>query len=145
MEKEESLLISEMIQGEPERSMREPILALFSGLIIIGVAWWYYQLMLSVVDLLGWMGFGELTGLILEVYFAMFILGIFSGGMIILGGFIMFTFSPKAGGIITIIFSIISLSSGGGLILGLILGLLAGALALQSKKPPRPGAPNEVL
>ena len=146
MKGEELPPISSMIEGSPERSMREPAFSLFSGLIIMASSWWLYQTMVNLMGFIGpsigpYIGVGFFIDLMLSMY----IIGMFCGGMNLLGGLIMFMASPKAGGIITIIFSIMSYIGGGGFMIGMILGIVAGALALQSKKPPEPGASTEIL
>jgi len=144
MKGEELPLISEMIEGGPERSMREPTFALFSGVINLVYSWWQYQ---TIVALLGYIGseFNFIYGLIIEIFFAMFVIGVFCGFMILLGGLIMFAFKPKVGGIFTLIFSIFTLMLGLGFYLGSILGIVGGALAIQEKKPPEPGDSTEVI
>jgi hypothetical protein len=144
MNGEELPLISKMIEGSPERSMREPTFALFSGIINLIYSWWQYQ---SIIVLLSYIGseFDFIYGLIIEVYWAMFVIGIFCGFMILLGGLIMFIFKPKVGGIITLIFSVLTLVIGLGFYFGPILGIVGGALALQERKSPEPGDSTEIL
>lgn len=144
MKGEELPLISEMIKGRPERSMREPVLALFSGLINLAYSWWQYQ---SIIVTLGYLGtdYGFIGGIILEMMWAMFIIGVFSSLMIMFGGFIMFVFKRKVGGIIALIFSALTIFLGLGFLVGPLLGILGGALALQEKKPPEPGDSSEII
>ncbi|MFX1561776.1 MAG: hypothetical protein ACFFDP_00520 [Promethearchaeota archaeon] len=144
MKGEELPLISEMIEGKPERSMREPTFALFSGIINLVYAWWQYQTILTMFSYLG-SDLGFMYGLIVEVFWAMTVVGLFCGFMILLGGLIMFAFKPKVGGILTLIFSILTLMLGLGFYLGPILGIMAGVMALQEKKPPEPGDSTEVI
>ncbi len=144
MNGEELPLISEMIEGSPERSMREPTFALFSGIINLLYSWWQYQTILTLFSYLG-SYLGIFYDLIIEIYWAMLVVGIFCGFMILLGGLMMFVFKPKAGGVFTLIFSVLTLMLGIGFFVGPLLGIVGGALAVQQKKLPEPGDSTEII
>ena len=60
--------------------------------------------------------------------------GVILGVLVIIGAFLIYSAGKETiGGILVIIFSIISIVIGGGFLLGLILGIIGGVLGLYKK------------
>ncbi len=76
----------------------------------------------------------EVIDLTSSMYLGMGIFGVVSGVLILLGGALAYYRDFRVGGgVIVLVFSILSLFGGGGLFLGLILGILGGALILLNR------------
>jgi len=76
----------------------------------------------------------EVVDLMSSMYFGMGIFGVVSGLLIILGGALAYYRDFRVGGgVIVLLFSILSLFGGGGLFLGLILGVIGGVLILLNR------------
>lgn len=74
------------------------------------------------------------------VFFGFAIFGLIIAILMLIGSILIMTGKPKAGGILVLIFSIISLFIGGGFFIGFILGLIGGILALVCKLSVTEGA-----
>lgn len=76
----------------------------------------------------------EVVDLMSSMYFGMGIFGVVSGLLIILGAALAYYRDFRVGGgVIVLLFSILSLFGGGGLFLGLILGVIGGILILLNR------------
>lgn len=53
--------------------------------------------------------------------------------LIIVGAYLMYAGMPEVGGVIVIVFSVLSIFAGSGWLIGLILGLIGGILGLLKK------------
>lgn len=119
-----------MVGEEKKRAIAGFILSLIAGIIILIVAIFVYA------------GLGSLG---LEVVFdiifgagsfdVLFALGFLWGILVIVGAALLLIGKTTVGGILVILFSILSLFSlaVGGLIIGLILGIIGGALGIAKK------------
>ena len=145
MEKEidrEDLVISEMIKGDPQRPLREIIIALIASLIVLASSFWNYSLTLELMVLAP----DQFAPGFLEIYNINFYLGLLAGGLILAGGFLTYLKRRRGGGTIIIGSSIFAfISPGAGFIIGPILGIVAGLLAFSEPKPPEPGTVTEVI
>lgn len=76
----------------------------------------------------------EFMDLMSSMYLGMGIFGVVSGLLILLGGALAYYRGFRVGGgVIVLLFSILSLFGGGGLFLGLILGVIGGVLILMNR------------
>ncbi|MDY6984841.1 MAG: hypothetical protein SVE93_00275 [Candidatus Thermoplasmatota archaeon] len=76
----------------------------------------------------------EVMDLMSSMYLGMGIFGVVSGLLILLGGALAYYRGFRVGGgVIVLLFSILSLFGGGGLFLGLILGVIGGVLILMNR------------
>ncbi len=60
--------------------------------------------------------------------------GLLAGILVLIGSWLIKTGRSKAGGIIVIIFSLFSIVSGGGFIVGLVLGVVGGMAGIVGKQ-----------
>ena len=145
MEKEKDhadLVISEMIKGDPQRPLREIIIALLASVIVLGSSIWNYQRTLELMALAP----DQFALGFLEIYNIYFLLGLLAGGLILVGGFLTYLKRRRGGGAIIFGSSILAfISPGAGFIIGPILGIAAGLLAFSEPKPPEPGTVTEVI
>ncbi len=140
----EELSISEIIKGDPEPPLFEPVLALLGCLLVISANFLSQPIMTSMFELMP-EGFGLFY---LDMMVSLFFIGNISALMLLISGGVMYFYRPKVGGILAIISSIVSFFQSGIMLWGTygsIIGIVAGALALRSRKPPEPGSRSEVL
>jgi len=86
--------------------------------------------------------FGEFIGGLVTV---VGVVAIIFGILVLIGAVMINSGVPgkvKTGGILTLIFSILSIFTGGGFFIGFILGLVGGILALVWKPPAPPAQPQ---
>lgn len=118
--------------NQSEKKSKAFILSLIAGILIIsnttllGVAnTWFPEIIPTIPGLEN-----DPTSL-----YGLTVLGLIFGFLVLLGA-ILLKINPakkKAWGIMTIVFSITSVITGGGFIIGFILGIIGGALALSRK------------
>ena len=105
------------------------ILSLIAGIIIL----------INAVLLAGVAGFFESLSAVfpiflMEIFTGLVSIGLVFGGLVIVGAILIYLPRKETvGGIIVIIFSILSIIIGGGFIIGLILGIIGGLLGLAKK------------
>ncbi len=75
----------------------------------------------------------EIFGMFRSFLIPMGVFGLFFGGMVIVGAALGYKGKTTAGGVLAIVFSVFSLLSGGGFLIGFILGIVGGALILAGK------------
>ena len=120
-----------MVGKEVKRATAGFIVSLIGGIIIL------------IVDILVYAGLGVLgvleeagiagVGLVFDILFA---LGLLWAILVIVGAGLMMAGKTTAGGVLAIVFSILSLIfslSLGGFIIGMVLGIVGGALGIAKK------------
>ncbi|UCB59504.1 MAG: hypothetical protein JSV67_04210, partial [Thermoplasmatales archaeon] len=121
------------IMNQNEKSNKAFILSLIAGILIIinttllGVATTWFP---EIIPTLPGSSGNDNT-----LLYQLTAVGLILGVMVLLGALMLY-FKPakkKVWGIIIVIFSIPSVITGGGLIIGFILGIIGGALTLSSK------------
>jgi hypothetical protein len=140
----EELSVSEMIKGDPEPPLLEPILTLLGCLLVISANIFSQPMMSSMYELMP-EGFGLLF---IDMMASLFLIGNISALMLLISGGVMYFYRPKVGGILAIISGVISFFQLGVMLWGTygsILGIIAGAFALKTRKSPEPGSRSEVL
>jgi len=88
----------------------------------------------------GQMGVGMMIGGMMGIYPIFSIIGLASGGLVILGALMLYSrpFEKDLWGAVIIAFSILGIFGGmGGLMIGLVLGIVGGALALAWNPTPK--------
>ena len=140
----EELSISEIIRGDPEPPLLEPVLALLGCILVVSANFLSQPIMTSMYELMP-EGFRLLY---LDMMVSLFFIGIVSALMLLISAGVMYFYRPKVGGVLAIISGIVSFFELGVMLWGTygsILGIIAGALALRSRKPPEPGSRSEIL
>jgi hypothetical protein len=134
--------VSEMIKDKPKRSLRDPLLLILAGLLIIGGGiWQLYRLTDTVLFLPE-----ELAHLLTRQTIEGFYLAIIFCALLFVSSAVMFLVNRQIGAVIGLICSGIGFFiPGSGFFIGPILGLIAGFDVLMVSKPPSVGDPNEVL
>ena len=73
-------------------------------------------------------------GLITAVVYGLFTLGLVSGVLVIVGGLLGYLKGKTTlGGVMSIVFGLLSILGGGGFLIGLVLSILGGALLIAKK------------
>lgn len=119
-----------MVGAEQKRATAGFAVSLIAGIIILIVDIAFY----SMLESIGFLDVGSMIG-IGFAFDILFYLGLLWAILVIVGAALIWTGRTTAGGVLVIIFSILSVFSLalGGFILGLILGIIGGALGIAKK------------
>jgi len=117
------------MEGSTKRATAGFIISLIAGIFVLinGIAWFMLSDLFETLGLGGMFGFGlvlETLGIITIVFAIILFIGAI---LIYMPG------KELIGGILVLVFSIISFFTGGGFIIGAILGIIGGALGLAKK------------
>jgi hypothetical protein len=110
-------------------SLISGVLVLLNGIVLIVIATRFQ-------DFLNDVGMSDLTRSVLGETFltAIGAIGLAFGVLILIGSYLIYTPGKETlGGILVLVFGILSIFTGGGLIVGTILGIIGGALGLAKK------------
>lgn len=105
------------------------VLSLIAGIIILINAVMFVALA-DFLDLVGTV----IPAFVGDIFTGLAVVGIVFAALVIIGAILIYIPGKETiGGILVIVFSILSIIVGGGFILGLILGIIGGALGLAKK------------
>ena len=153
---EKQTLVSELIKGDPEKPLREPVIALFA---IVFNLFAIYQISEIIRQTLLWMVPGgdpwqwSYMSMMMLMMNTMIGIALFYSLMLLIGAAIMRFVSGRAGAALILVFSIfmllvsfVAIAFGGfGLLLGAFLGLSAGIMGIRSKREVRERDVIEVI
>lgn len=118
---------------EPGKMTNGLLLSLLAGFFVLlnGVLWFAIFGFLGMMsDEISIMSMFNFTG----VFWIFGVLGVFSAIAIFIGFTLVYQFRKVyAGGIVILVFSALSLGTGGGMAIGFILGIVGGALILKNR------------
>jgi len=117
----------------PEEAVRRATvgsaISLIAGIIILINA----VMFVSLADFIELVG-GIIPGFVADIFTGLAVVGLIFALLVIMGAFLIYMPGKETiGGILVIIFSILSIIIGGGFLIGLILGIIGGALGLAKK------------
>jgi hypothetical protein len=110
-------------------SLISGVLVLLNGMLLIVIA-------TRLQDFLNDVGMSDLPRSVLGETFltAIGAVGLAFGVLILIGSYLIYTPGKETlGGILVLVFGMLSIFTGGGLIVGMILGIIGGALGLAKK------------
>lgn len=121
-----------MVGKEAKKATAGFIVSLIGGIIILITDIYFYWVIAIAEETAGF----ELIGFAESLIDALFALGLLWAILIIVGAGLMMAGKTTAGGVLAIVFSILSLIlslSAGGFVIGMILGIVGGALGIAKK------------
>jgi hypothetical protein len=131
-----------MIKDKPKRSVKDPLLLILAGFLIIMSGLWQLSRLADTVPFLP----EELTPIFVLNTIEGFYFSIIIGILLFGSSAVMFFANRQIGAVIGLICSGIGfLIPGSGFVIGPIFGLIAGFSVLMVSKPTPVGDPNEVL
>lgn len=105
------------------------IISLIAGILILTNAL-AFVVLAGFIESLG----GYILGFVTGIFAGLAAVGLIFAFLVIIGAILIYTPGKETiGGILVIIFSILSILVGGGFFIGLILGIIGGALGLAKK------------
>lgn len=118
-------------ETKPKRAKAGFVLSLIGGILILIYALMVISAGSELTAMLEQMGFGDVTGL-LNMLLA---LGVLSGFLVIIGALLIYMPGKEViGGVVVLIFSLLSVLGGGGFyFIGTILGIIGGILGIMKK------------
>ena len=128
-----------------EKPVAPFILSLLGGILILLGAFMMSMFAFVTGNMMGMMsgtmeGFSGAMAIMMGYSFAFTIVGLISGGLVILGAVMLYSrpFEKDLWGAVVIAFSILGMLGGmGGFMVGLVLGIVGGALALVWNPTPK--------
>ena len=134
--------VSEMIKGIPKRSLRDPVLFILVGILIVVGGFWQLN---RQIELARYLPEGE-NAILIQQTMEGAILGLFIGAVLLVGSIIMHKVNRKIGGVVGFIFSLFGFYvPGTGFYLGPLLGIIVGINSLMANKPLEAMDPDEIL
>lgn len=112
------------------------IISLIAGILILinGLAWFALRSFVSSFMPIGVPGVGDVAAAAEATLALLGAIGVIFGIIVLVGAILIYMPGKEVvGGILVLIFSILSIVSFGGFIIGLILGIIGGALGIAKK------------
>ena len=132
-------ILEELGPQKDKRAITGFIISLVGGIIILAVSLYMTAMMAWMASLisdfayyggLNGLDFGGFFGAVALVYG---VIGLILGLLVIVGAVLIYKRKEVVGGILVIVFSVLSIIAGGGLIVGLVLGIIGGILGILKK------------
>jgi hypothetical protein len=109
------------------------VLSLIAGVLILlnGVVWFVFANNMEIVNFFQSL---ELMEIISLGFYVLGAIAVAFAAMVLIGSLVAFFFKQQvAGGVLVIIFSIVSMSVGGGFAFGMAFGIIGGALSISKE------------
>ncbi len=105
------------------------VISLIAGILILAAGLWLFSMVSAFSGFAG----ASFTGLLGAIGAMYGVLGLVFGLIVIIGAVMIYMRKEVIGGVLVLIFSLISILAGGGFIIGLILGIVGGILGMLKK------------
>ncbi len=119
-----------MVEEKKKRATAGFIVSLIAAILILLNA----IFVSAIIGIIGAVGFKELMPIVAGGLIIYTVVGVIFAVLVLIGAILIYIPGKEVvGGILVIIFSLLSVITGGGFLIGLILGIIGGALGLAKK------------